>query len=167
MGTGKSKGAGKEIATLRKFMHKNQDQRFTDKAISRMFDTIQLYVNNSTIDSELKEGLLEDALKMPFSVFGTKQKKTMIKWLEDIRGGPGMASTKTMLTQILSVIDVQGEKISLINDNSGDIFEEVPLPEGDLGAQLRSTFDSTESVVSVEVQIQGETIVHILRIVLE
>ena len=90
MGTGKSKGPVKEIATLRKFLHKNQDQRFTDKGVSRLFDTIQIYVhkddgNAPAVDNDLKAELLEDALKMPFTVFSTKQKKSMIKWLEMTR----------------------------------------------------------------------------------
>ena len=79
LGTGKSKGAVKEVATLRKFLHKNQNQRFTDRGVSRLFDTIQIYVNKEDLDNEAKEALLEDSLKMPFTVFSTKQKKIMIK----------------------------------------------------------------------------------------
>ena len=71
-GVGKFKGPTKEIAMLRIFLHKNQDQRFTDKAVSRVFDTVQVYVCNADISIELKEGLLEDCLKMPFTVFSTK-----------------------------------------------------------------------------------------------
>ena len=111
MGTGKSKGPAKEIATLRKFLHKNQTQRFTDKATSRLFDTIQIYAIGSNtkkeeavaatpviVSLEDREGLLEDALKMPFTVFTTKQKKTMLKWIEEIRGAGTGGPSKTAST---------------------------------------------------------------------
>jgi hypothetical protein len=81
-----SKPPAKEIATLRKFLHKNQQQRFTDKAVARLFDTIHLYAGKQDVSSDLKESLLEDALKLPHTVFSTKQKMKMLKMLEDLRG---------------------------------------------------------------------------------
>jgi hypothetical protein len=38
--TGKNKGADKDIVTLKRFLHKNQTQHFTDKAVARLMDTI-------------------------------------------------------------------------------------------------------------------------------
>jgi hypothetical protein len=74
----------KEIATLRKLLHKNQDQRFTDKVVGRLFDAIQLYIaaKDDVVDRDLKEALLEDASKTPFTISSTKQKNSMLKWLE-------------------------------------------------------------------------------------
>jgi hypothetical protein len=171
LGTGKSKGPVKEIATLRKFLHKNQNQRFTDKGVSRLFDTIQIYVNKGNVDKESKEGLLEDSLKMPFTVFSTKQKKTMIKWLEDLRGAeqgsssgkPAGESFQEHLS-ILSVIELEGGFMTLMLDDTGDTFEKVAVPEGDVGNSINKAFKETEGCVSVEAYVDGDSIERILRI---
>lgn len=199
LGTGKSKGPVKEIATLRKFLHKNQTQRFTDKATSRLFDTIQIYCTSSSsssssktdssekksnkndtknmtiiIPAEDKEGLLEDALKMPFTVFTTKQKKTMLKWIEDIRGSTTSSSSgnnnknNNTIIRKLTVIDIStttatsngnnntnhnGEKklLSLMDEESGDTYDDIPLPNNDLGNQIEKSYEQTEDAVDVEV----------------
>lgn len=178
LGVGKSKGATKEIATLRKFLHKNQDQRFTDKGVSRLFDSIQLYIHKEDLDDvDCKEGLLEDALKMPFTVFSTKQKKSLLKWLEVLRGGettmnalendaPGSQTmtTTTTTTQLLSLIDLMNGKLSLMDDETGDTFEDVPLPQGDLGTTIQNAFDNSDSVVSVEAQIEKSVVKQILGV---
>jgi hypothetical protein len=170
LGTGKSKGPMKEIATLRKFLHKNQSQRFTDKGVSRLFDTIQLYINKEDVEKELKEGLLEDSLKMPFTVFITKQKKTMIKWLEDLRGTRQQSSEKDdcgVISCVLSVIDIEKDQMTLMSDETGDTFEGIAMPKVDLGDSIRSAFETTESCVSVEATVDGESVQNILRLVPE
>jgi Eukaryotic elongation factor 5A hypusine, DNA-binding OB fold len=161
MGTGKTKGAAKEIATLRKFLHKNQTQRFTDKATSRLFDTIQIYATGGKGESapavslEDREGLLEDALKMPFTVFSTKQKKTMLKWIEEIRGVSGGSSKTESSSKLttLTVIDLENNQLSLMHEDSGETYEEVLLPSGDLGTQIAKAFETTEESVDVEAAI--------------
>ena len=45
---------------LRKFLHRNQNQRFTDKATARLLDTIQIYVKASDLARDDVDGLLED-----------------------------------------------------------------------------------------------------------
>ncbi|CAB9514265.1 expressed unknown protein [Seminavis robusta] len=168
MGTGKSKGSAKEIAALRKFLHKNQTQRFTDKATSRLFDTIQLYCKNDVVALEDREGLLEDALKMPFTVFTTKQKKTMLKWIEELRGTTGSGgkpSKKHSKAIKFSVIDLDADnkKFSLMQEESGDTFEDLPLPEGALGNQIKTAFETTEDAVDVEATLDnGKITVHTL-----
>lgn len=179
MGTGKSKGPAKEIATLRKFLHKNQTQRFTDKAASRLFDTIQIYctdkskegdnnqaasANNNVPTIEDREGLLEDALKMPFTVFTTKQKKTMLKWIEDIRGkgggnGQGDSYSSSPLVK-LTVIDVDSDLkcLSLMQEDTGDTYEYVSLPSGELGEQIQKAFESTDEALDVEATFQDKQI---------
>lgn len=165
MGTGKSKGPVKEIATLRKFLHKNQTQRFTDKATSRLFDTIQIYATNKGGEMQLsledREGLLEDALKMPFTVFTTKQKKTMLKWIEEIRGaGGGDGKEKDSKTSLIkfSVIDLDGGKLSLMQEDTGETYEDIPLPAGDLGSEIQKAFETTEDAVDVEATIEDGTV---------
>jgi Eukaryotic elongation factor 5A hypusine, DNA-binding OB fold len=167
LGTGKSKGAVKEVTTLRKFLHKNQSQRFTDKGVNRLFDTIQLYVNKDDVDKEIKEGLLEDSLKMPFTVFSTKQKKIMINWLEDLRGTQQRSTSAgdnndKQDTYILSVIELENGILTLMYDDTGDTFENIPLPKGEMGDAIRKGFEDSESCVAVQATIQGDSVLQIL-----
>lgn len=165
MGSGKSKGAVKEIATLRKFLHKNQDKRFTDKEVSRLFDSIQLYVHKEDLESEHKEGLLEDALKMPFTVFSTKQKKSMLKWLESLRGGEVPKKSQagsSQQAQVLSIIDLVEGKLSLMDDETGDTYEDISLPLGELGAAIQSAFEETDGVISVRAEVDDDGVIKIL-----
>lgn len=186
-GVGKSKGPLKEVATLRKFLHKNQDQRFTDKAVSRLFDTIQLYTTSTNgscitgssntinvgLEREHKEGLLEDALKLPHTVFSTKQKKSMIKWLEIIRGTDSHnnnnhvhGETLSPVTRTLSVIDIDEGEIhcSLMDDETGDEFDSVPLPSGTLGDTIKKAFQNSDNAVSIEAKMEGTTVLQIVRL---
>ena len=185
MGTGKSKGTAKEIATLRKFLYKNQTQRFTDKATSRLFDSIQIYCttgndaknpnssSNKTVSPSLedREGLLEDALKMPFTVFSTKQKKTMLKWIEEVRGerskkdGSQQDTTKSTTIQLSVMdLDVHQQRLHLMNVDSGETYEDVLLPGGDLGQQLQQAFETSNDAVDVEATVDGSGIVTIVRV---
>lgn len=169
LGVGKTKGAEREIGTLRKFLHKNQDQRFTDKGVSRLFDTIQLYVHKEKLDKTVREGLLEDALKMPFTVFNTKQKKSMLKWLEALRGGTTSVSTGSVVgqgsTQLLSLIDISSnDTLSLMDSETGDCYDDIPLPAGELGAAITNAFDNTESVVLLRVQLYDSKVTNIVGI---
>lgn len=182
MGTGKSKGPSKEIATLRKFLHKNQTQRFTDKAASRLFDTIQIYcVDKSksstdsqkesgvSISSEDREGLLEDALKMPFTVFTTKQKKTMLKWMEDVRGEIGFSPetnvSRPSLTKLNIIdLDLDEKYLSLMQENTGETYENVALPSGHLGDKIQNAFENTNEAVDVEATINNDGVVTIMHL---
>lgn len=174
LGTGKSKGSVKEIATLRKFLHKNQDQRFTDRGVSRLFDTIQLYYNksNEDVDLDVKEGMLEDALKMPFTLFSTKQKNSMMKWLEDLRGASGTnannEASQPSATQILTVIDISNDGIiSLMDNESGDTYDNVPLPKDEMGRSIRDAFANQEHVVSLECSLIEQQVDKIIRVIVE
>ncbi len=164
LGIGKSKGPLKEIATLRKFLHKNQDQRFTDKGVSRLFDTIQLYIHKQDLDFEHKESLLEDALKMPFTVFSTKQKKSMIKWLEALRGGGSLDAVQheDSVFQLLSLIDIVNDTISLMDDDTGDSFEDIPLPSGELGKSIQLAFETADVAISIEVEMENGRVKQVL-----
>lgn len=89
----------KDIDRLRKFLFRNQEHRFTEREQSHLFQAVQLYVTAYTARQEDGDGdnpaaaLLEDALKMPFTVFTTSHKKTMLKWLERLSGGGNAAGT--------------------------------------------------------------------------
>ncbi|ORX62411.1 hypothetical protein DM01DRAFT_318264 [Hesseltinella vesiculosa] len=62
----------KQLRTLKKFIHKNQDYRFSDKEKNKLF----------AYDRVSAFPLIEDALKVP--CFTTKQKNQLLKWYEEI-----------------------------------------------------------------------------------
>jgi hypothetical protein len=134
-----------------------------------VFDTIQIYVNKDDLDKESKEGVLEDALKMPFTVFNTKQKKTMIKWLEDLRGTPLHQTASSNHANdkfaILSVIDFENGKVALMSDETGDTFDNVTV-DGDMGEAIKTAFEQTDEPISVEAQLSsdGETVEKVIRL---
>lgn len=177
MGTGKSKGAVKEIATLRRFLHKNQNQRFIDKATARLSDTIMLYAHDKQLSADDREGLLEDALKMPFTVFSTKQKKAMLKTLEDIRGGrqtSGDGTTSTTAsnskkqTVVLSIMDIDenNDTVHLMTLTGDETFE-TPLSSlaPALAQQVQNALDDTEESVEVQaMMVQGSDGVEIVAL---
>ena len=176
MGTGKSKGATKEIATLRRFLHKNQNQRFTDKATARLFDTIQIYATDKNLVTDDREGLLEDGLKMPFTVFATKQKKTMLKWIEEVRGGGGGGSGSATVTgqqtkqkvAVLTIMDVveQDDTIHLMTPAGDETFEvALSALTPNLRQELQKAFDATEESLEVKAILQDDgTVTEILEL---
>jgi hypothetical protein len=156
IGSGKSKGAAKEIATLRKFLYRNQTQRFSDKASARLLDAIAIFAQH-----EDGEGLLDDALKMPFTVFSTKQKSKMLKWMEERKrhnnGGDKSTAVPTKLI-LFSVIDVQGNKASLMNEETGESYEDVLLPDGELGEAIQKAFAASDEALDVLATLVGERV---------
>lgn len=154
-GSGKSKGAAKEIATLRKFLYRNQTQRFSDKASARLIDTIAIYAHH-----EDGESLLDDALKMPFTVFSTRQKSKMLKWMEDRKKNREVIDTTIGTPDViqLSVIDVQNNILSLMNEATGELYEDVLLPEGDLGKAIQMAFYNSNEALDVLATIKDEGI---------
>ena len=158
VGISKSKGILKEISTLRKFLFKNQEQRFTDKAVSRLFDTIQVYCakENTEIDThenreklrKAQEDLLEDALKMPFNVFSTKYKQKMMKRLEEMRRPKDENGFKDPEEQKLtfSVIEIDNDIMTLMEINTGDTIENVPLSRNVFGSRIKTLFEKGDAV---------------------
>ena len=55
----------------------------------------------------------------------------------------------------LTVIDlnVELQQLSLMHEDTGETYEDVPMPHGDLGHAIQSAFDSTEEAVDVEATI--------------
>eukprot|EP01112_Ceratiomyxa_fruticulosa_P023501 TRINITY_DN8_c1_g1_i5.p1 TRINITY_DN8_c1_g1~~TRINITY_DN8_c1_g1_i5.p1 ORF type:complete len:181 (-),score=56.72 TRINITY_DN8_c1_g1_i5:258-761(-) len=88
----------KGMNTFRKFIHRNQEYNFTAREKSRLFGVVQAYFSMfdrgvSKVDQEdapSSLGLIEDALKVP--IFDTKQKNTMLKWLEELQKKGGEKS---------------------------------------------------------------------------
>lgn len=92
---GLSKKTPKEITTLRKFMFKNQEHRFTDSQKGKLYDSILIYskMYNPTASESPIHDLLADALKMPFTVFSTSQKKKLMKLYQDTTSATGSTAT--------------------------------------------------------------------------
>ncbi|ORX95761.1 hypothetical protein K493DRAFT_407487 [Basidiobolus meristosporus CBS 931.73] len=75
----------KGMNTLRKFIYKNQEYRFSDKEKNKLFGAIESYFHafdRSDASEETAFPLIEDSLKV--SIFTTKQKSAMLKWYEEI-----------------------------------------------------------------------------------
>ncbi|KAI9031591.1 hypothetical protein CLU79DRAFT_729262 [Phycomyces nitens] len=76
----------KQMNTLKKFLFKNQDYRFSDKEKNKLFACIEAYFTcfDRSIDSQSLSAfpLIEDALKVP--CFTTKQKMQLLKWHQEI-----------------------------------------------------------------------------------
>ncbi|SAL95853.1 hypothetical protein [Absidia glauca] len=76
----------KQMQTLKKFIFKNQDYRFSDKEKNKLFACIETYFSlfdrTQGVETVSAFPLIEDALKVP--CFTTKQKTQLLKWYEEI-----------------------------------------------------------------------------------
>ncbi|KAI8057566.1 uncharacterized protein B0P05DRAFT_591261 [Gilbertella persicaria] len=76
----------KQMNTLKKFIFKNQDYRFSDKEKNKLFACIEAYFTafdrSGLTDKVSAFPLIEDALKVP--CFTTKQKSQLLKWYDEI-----------------------------------------------------------------------------------
>ena len=86
MGVIKSKGPSKENCNVAQVSCiRIRINVFTDKAISRLFDTIQIYYNaTADVDSDSKEGLLEDALKNAIYIVQYETKESYVEMVRRI-----------------------------------------------------------------------------------
>ena len=84
----------------------------------------------------------------------------MLKWLEELRGTTGKSSSTSDTTSpkattcTLSIIDLDADSkvLSLMNDETGDTYDNIPLPnDEELGRTIKISFETTEDVVSVTV----------------
>ncbi|KNC98691.1 uncharacterized protein SPPG_06372 [Spizellomyces punctatus DAOM BR117] len=98
----------KAMNGLRKFIHKNQDYRFSDKEKAKLFGAVEAYftifdrnsdrtnTNESDANKPTSLPLIEDALKVP--LFTTKQKSTMLKWYDELHKEEGGHNTQSRET---------------------------------------------------------------------
>ncbi|EPB82004.1 hypothetical protein HMPREF1544_11283 [Mucor circinelloides 1006PhL] len=91
----------KQMNTLKKFIFKNQDYRFSDKEKNKLFACIEAYFTafdrSGLTDKVSAFPLIEDSLKVP--CFTTKQKSQLLKWYDEIlakEGEEGQDATKTV-----------------------------------------------------------------------
>jgi hypothetical protein len=79
----------KLIATLRKFLFRNQEQRLSAASQQALCDACVRHAAAAGADATSSTGLLEDALAMPFNIFTTGHKKQLLKHLDRLRGLEG------------------------------------------------------------------------------
>eukprot|EP00389_Voromonas_pontica_P007230 GDKH01010901.1.p1 GENE.GDKH01010901.1~~GDKH01010901.1.p1 ORF type:complete len:182 (+),score=14.53 GDKH01010901.1:114-659(+) len=139
----------KEIAKLKKFLFKNQDFKFTDSDQSQLFSAIQCHVTayaGADESNNQSVGLLEDALKMPFNVFSTRQKKTFLKWLNKATG-KGEAGTEVSAIpegDWWDVIEIDGATCTLM---AGDgETRNVPMTALGEAADVHEAFKADKAV---------------------
>uniref|UniRef100_A0A7S0YMH1 Translation elongation factor IF5A C-terminal domain-containing protein n=1 Tax=Polytomella parva TaxID=51329 RepID=A0A7S0YMH1_9CHLO len=117
----------KDIEKLRQFLQKNQEYRFTERDQSHLFCAIQTYYSAFQYDNDEDNPvlpLLEDALKMPFTVFTTNQKKSFLKWLSkvtDSSKSPKCTSNCIDSEAKFQVIEVDGNLITVMNEGGDTI----------------------------------------------
>uniref|UniRef100_A0A383WFS1 Translation initiation factor 5A C-terminal domain-containing protein n=1 Tax=Tetradesmus obliquus TaxID=3088 RepID=A0A383WFS1_TETOB len=152
----KDKNTAKDIDKLRKFLFKNQAYRFTDRDQSHLFQAIQLYVTMYSSSPEPDSpalNLVEDALKLPFTVFTTGQKKSMLKWLDRLNGleaaaaAGGKAASGTEQQQQYSVLDVTSDVAEVMNDEGETQQVQLAVCDPELVEALRRAFQAEQEVL--------------------
>ncbi|KAE8893760.1 hypothetical protein PF005_g7614 [Phytophthora fragariae] len=80
----------KELRTMSRFLQRNQSQRFSDAAQQKLVDCVGHYVGLGKQGgamlpvAETTFQTVKDGLAMPFNVVGTKQKKRLLKWYNEL-----------------------------------------------------------------------------------
>jgi hypothetical protein len=85
----------KELRTMSRFLQKNQASRFSDNAQQKLVDCVGHYVSFAKpLRRDAVEGgadvleavfqVIKDGLAMPFNVMGSKQKKRLLKWYNEL-----------------------------------------------------------------------------------
>lgn len=83
----------KELRTMSRFLQKNQSARFSDNAQQKLVDCVGHYVTFSKPLRSADDGMavveavfqvVKDGLAMPFNVMGSKQKKRLMKWYNEL-----------------------------------------------------------------------------------
>jgi hypothetical protein len=86
---------------------------------------------------------------MPFTVFSTSQKKTMLKWLEKLRpqgapGGGGENGQAQASTATWTVTDMsEGGSITVMDEEGNELT--VVAASEEVAAQVRSAFDAGDA----------------------
>ncbi|CAH0487534.1 unnamed protein product [Peronospora farinosa] len=127
----------KELRTISRFLQRNQSQRFGDAAQIKLVDCVGHYVKLSKLGGTMMPigdatfQTLKDGLAMPFNVFGTKQKKRLLKWYNEliviVGGDPdatiaGEVATEPSRKWIVMDIDEDGY-LSLVQVETGESNE--------------------------------------------
>lgn len=156
----------REIASLRRFLFKNQGHRFTQGgqealrcAIAAHHANPAAHAASTPAGEPLVYGLLDDALKMPFTVFTTAHKQQFLRWFfamapEGEGGAP--AKSPPAPPRRLACIDVTGDFLVLLDEDTGDTREDVRAPAGARAAIADAVARGDD--VAVDVSAAGEAV---------
>jgi hypothetical protein len=156
----------REISSLRRFLHKNQEHKFTEREKQRLFTAVQAHFSNPAAAKPADGGdgesvpvvaLIEDALKMPFTVFTTAHKQQMLKWLESLRDSatPKAASTDTT-TSTAHAIDLLPDGTLCLIHEDGSSASDARVEPGT--ADFTGITAALGSGLSVLVETRGQTV---------
>lgn len=153
----------KEITALRRFLFRNQDYRFTKSAQTNLYAAVRSHhTNAAAFEASGGEApilkLLDDALKMPFTVFTSAQKDRLLQlyWAllgttgeaEALQAGRGgTAAPAQARTRWLMLMDVAGDgTLSLAHYNGSEYPGRVAVADAVVLARLRDDLDSGASI---------------------
>jgi len=152
----------KEISTLRRFLHRNQNARLVEISQQRLVDAIRIHVGCQAKEEECLL-LVKDALAMPFGVFGTKHKKKLLKMHEQVLGqhqvvdSDGIEHVAEKSEVWWSCVGMDGDGyLSLLNEETGEMCETIRVKKKvPLWKQIKAHIDQDEIRVNVS---DGEVI---------
>ncbi|DAZ96020.1 TPA: hypothetical protein N0F65_008999 [Lagenidium giganteum] len=170
----------KELRTMSRFLQKNQSSRFSENAQQKLVDAISFYVSftkqqlpeKTKDDQQLLEAtfqVVKDGLAMPFNVFGTKQKKRLMKWYNELIGAvggdpdglvmEGMEGAEPVEQREWSVLGIDDDGyLSLLHEDSGETNETFQVKKKSKEyKQIQKGVETAEVVVVT----MGEEIVEI------
>lgn len=151
----------KELLTLRRFLFKNQNHRFTEREKQKLYTAIQThYANNAKTDSApFVLNLIEDALKMPFTVFSTSQKAQLLKWHDALLGdaAPAAAAGTIAVEKRYVCMDISEDGfLSLMLDGDSAVIENIRVSEVSERRAIRQALDDGCDVL---VTVRGDQLV--------
>ncbi|KAG7395006.1 hypothetical protein PHYBOEH_004371 [Phytophthora boehmeriae] len=153
----------KELRTMSRFLQRNQSQRFSDAAQQKLVDCIGHYVGLGKQAgamlpvAEATFQVVKDGLAMPFNVMGTKQKKRLLKWYNEliaIVGGDPDALAENGEVQIVpniewSVVDIDEDGyLSLMQPDTGETNESFQVKKKSAEfKRIKKAFEEQEVIV--------------------
>ncbi|KAG2520846.1 hypothetical protein JM18_006916 [Phytophthora kernoviae] len=163
----------KELRTMSRLLQRNQSQRFSDAAQQKLVDCVGHYVGLGKQTgvmlpvAEATFQVVKDGLAMPFNVVGTKQKKRLLKWYNElitIVGGDQETLAENGEAQVISniewsVMDIDEDGyLSLMQPETGDTNESFQVKKKSAEfKRIKKAFEEQE----VTVVTSGDDIVDI------
>lgn len=125
----------KLIATLRKFLFRNQEQRLSAASQQALCDACVKHAAavGANMDVAQSVGLIEDALAMPFNIFTTAHKKQLLKHLDRLRGleGEGGGASSSAPSAAANAADDGSRECAVMDVRESDGAIEVMDDEGE------------------------------------
>lgn len=156
----------KELNTLRKFLYRNQEYRFTKSEQQYIFLAVSTHCKNF-LKSRPQEhennyiGLVDDALKMPFTVFSSAQKDKLLQLYYTMLGeGHSQESAPVPLAvpseKTLELLDMDQKdlQLQLLTEGGEEYPRGVSVSKATF-KEIKKLFDAG-SEVSVTVRESGD-----------